>query len=58
MINIEISLLAACKDFFGPKEGQSNMEFMQEFKKLSKQNQQELHAMLTKVGYKITAIPA
>jgi hypothetical protein len=52
----EMSFVTACKDFFGLLKDQTNIQFLQEVKKLSPQDRDEIKAGLEKNGYKI--IPA
>lgn len=53
MIEQETSLVAASKDFFGLKDGQNNMAFMQEFKQLNDADRVEIKIGLREQGYKI-----
>jgi hypothetical protein len=48
-----MSFVAACKDFFGIKPGQSSVEFMKEIKELSPKDRTDLIAMFPSVGYEI-----
>ena len=45
------SLIAAMKDFFGLHAGQTNMDFMKEYKSLSDADKIEIMAGLEKNGY-------
>jgi hypothetical protein len=50
----EMSLIAAIKDYFGFKHGQTMSEFMAEFKELTPTDREYFKAGLQTVGYKIT----
>ena len=51
----EMSLITACIDFFGLKNGQDKMSFMKdEYKKLTAEDRVEIANGLEKNGYKIT----
>lgn len=53
----EMSLLQACIDFFGLKEGQDRMSFMKhEYKNLTDTDRLEIASGLEKNGYKITGV--
>ena len=55
----EMSLISACIDFFGLKQGQDRMQFMKdEYKKLTDADRVEIAAGLEKNGYKITGTAA
>jgi hypothetical protein len=45
--------MAACRDFFGLKEGQTALQFGQEIKQLTADDRKEIAAGLTAMGYKI-----
>jgi hypothetical protein len=49
----ELSFMAACRDFFGLKEGQTALQFGQEIKQLTADDRKEIAAGLTAMGYKI-----
>jgi hypothetical protein len=51
----KMTLLAACRDFFGLFPGQQGMGFMKEYKALSEQDKAEIKAGLEKQGYEIMA---
>lgn len=50
----EMTFMAACKDFFGLKEGQTAVQFLQETKQLSPTDREEIRAGLKANGYIIT----
>jgi hypothetical protein len=60
----KMTMLSACIDFFGLKEGQSKMDFGKEYKQLTDTDRQEIKAGLEKNGYEImsttpaVAVPA
>lgn len=47
----QMSLLAACKDYFGFKQGQTMAEFMAEYKTLDDKDKEYFKAEFVKVGY-------
>lgn len=49
-----MSFVAACKDFFGTKDGQTPLQFMKEVKELTPDDRVEITEGLTKSGYEIT----
>lgn len=49
-----MSLVVACKHYFGFKPGQSMSEFMQEVRDLTDADKAEFKRLLTGVGYTIT----
>lgn len=49
----EMTFMAACKDFFGLKPGQTALEFGKEIKALTDLDKAEIRAGLEKNGYKI-----
>lgn len=51
--NKNYSLLAAARDFFGQKEGQTALEFGKEYQKLSADDKSEISDGLKKLGYTI-----
>jgi len=53
MIAVETSLVAACKDFFGLQPGQTNIDFMKEYKQFNEKDKTEVKEGLIKLGYKI-----
>lgn len=53
MIEMETSLVAACQDFFGRKQGQGLQDFTREYHQLTDKDREELRIMLTNVGYKV-----
>lgn len=54
----DISFAAACLDYFGKKQGQSSVEFMNELRALTDKDKVELKAMFPSVGYNITSVIA
>ena len=53
----KLTFMAACRDFFGLKEGQTAMEFGKELKELSEKDRAEIKEGLSKLGYEIVAAP-
>lgn len=52
----ELTLIQACIDFFGLRDGQSRMDFMRdEYKKLTPEDRKHLIPGLEKNGYKIVS---
>lgn len=51
----KLTFMAACRDFFGLKEGQSAMDFGKELKELNDADRAEIKAGLEKIGYEIVA---
>ncbi len=49
----KLTFMAACKDFFGIKEGQTSMQFAQEIKALTAEDRVEIGAGLAQNGYEI-----
>lgn len=49
------SFMVACREYFGMKQGQSPMQFMQETKALTEKDREEIVAGLTKLGFNIQA---
>lgn len=49
-----MAFVAACKDYFGLKPGQTLGEFAQEIKALTEEDRAWFKAEFTKVGYQIT----
>ena len=49
----KMTFMAACKDFFGLKEGETSMQFAQEIKALTEQDRAEIRAGLVQNGYEI-----
>ena len=49
----EMSFMSACRNFFGVKEGQSNLEFGKEVKMLTKADRKDITDGLEMNGYKI-----
>ena len=52
--NEKTSFIAACKDFFSFKSGQSLMEFRDEIKALTEKDKAELQAGLEQNGYRFS----
>lgn len=48
-----VGLISLCKEFFGFKEGQTLMEFRDEFKKLSEEDKADLKKSFEAQGYVI-----
>ena len=48
-----MTFMAACKDFFGLREGQTSLEFGKEIKALTPEDRAEIVAGLETNGYKI-----
>jgi hypothetical protein len=53
----KLTFMAACRDFFGLKEGQTAMDFGKELKALTEKDRAEIKDGLTKLGYEIIAAP-
>ncbi len=53
----KMTLMAACRDFFGLKEGQSSLDFGREYKALTEADKAEIKAGLEQNGYEIVAAP-
>jgi hypothetical protein len=53
----KMTFMAACRDFFGLKEGQSGMDFGKELKELTPNDREEIKTGLTALGYEIVAAP-
>ena len=51
----KMTFMAACRDFFGLKEGQTAMEFGKELKELTEADRAEIKTGLGKLGYEIIA---
>lgn len=49
----QMTFMAACKDFFGLREGQTSLEFGKEIKALTPADRAEIVAGLETNGYKI-----
>jgi hypothetical protein len=47
------SFLAACRDYFGLKPGQTGVAFLQETKALTEEDKAEIRAGLVALGYSI-----
>lgn len=50
---LEMSLVSACKHYFGMKPDQTLSDFSAEFKALTEADKAEIKEYLTKEGYKI-----
>lgn len=50
-----MSFIAACKDYFGMKEGQTLSDFMTEIKALTTQDREDLKKEFARIGYQISA---
>lgn len=48
-----MTFMAACRDFFGLKEGQTALQFGQEIKALTEQDRKEIREGLEQNGYTI-----
>jgi hypothetical protein len=53
----KLTFMAACRDFFGLKDGQTAMEFGKELKQLTDKDREEIKAGLAAIGYEIIAAP-
>lgn len=53
----KLTFMAACRDFFGLKEGQTAMDFGKELKALTEKDRDEIKVGLAKLGYEIIAAP-
>jgi hypothetical protein len=51
----KLTFMAACRDFFGLKTGQSAMDFGRELKELTEGDRAEIKAGLEANGYEIMA---
>lgn len=49
----KLTFMAACKDYFGLKPGQTSLEFGKEIKELSQADREEIKAGLESQGYEI-----
>lgn len=49
----KLTFMAACKDYFGLKEGQTSLQFAHEIKQLTEQDRAEIKEGLEGVGYEI-----
>lgn len=52
-----MSLMAACRDFFGLKQNQTSVQFGQEYKALTQEDREEIKTGLEKMGYNIQLAP-
>lgn len=52
---MKMTFMQACKDFFGLREGTTNMDFAKEVKALTPADREEITAGLVKHGYEIVA---
>lgn len=50
----QMSFMAACKDYFGMRQGQTLSEFLAEVKALTMADREELKVLFKSVGYEIT----
>lgn len=50
----KLSLVAATKDYFGMRPGQTAMDFLKEWKQLTDEDKAFLKAHLNRAGYEIT----
>lgn len=48
-----MTFVAACKDFFGMKQGQTATDFMKEIRELTPEDRTYLTALFPSVGYEI-----
>lgn len=53
----KMTFMAACRDFFGLKEGQSVMDFGKELKQLTDKDREEIKEGLKANGYELIAAP-
>lgn len=53
--NQEVSLVAACVDYFGKLDGQGLGQFREEYQKLTTADKEEIKLGLIAEGYKIKA---
>lgn len=51
----KMTLMAACRDYFGMKQGQTAVDFGKEYKALSEADRNEIKAGLEQQGYEIVA---
>ena len=51
----QMTFVAAMRDFFGMKPGETLQEFMQEMKALTQEDREDFRIMLGQVGYTIIA---
>ena len=51
----KLTFIAAMKDYFGTKAGQTSVEFMKEIKELTNEDREWFRANLPKVGYEIVS---
>lgn len=52
-----MTLLAACRDFFGLKPAQTGMGFGKEYKQLTESDREEIKRGLQQNGYEIISAP-
>lgn len=52
----KMTFIQSMKDYFGLREGKTNIDFMQEIKALSDEDKAWFRAELPKVGYEIVAV--
>jgi len=55
MADKELSFIAACKDYFGYKPGQTLGDFMNEIRLLTDEDKAQLRVEFLKVGYTVRA---
>jgi hypothetical protein len=53
----KLTFMAACRDFFGVREGQTAVDFGKELKQLTEADRAEIKAGLQQNGYEIIAAP-
>lgn len=53
----KMTFLAACRDFFGVREGQTALDFGKEIKALTPKDREEITAGLIQNGYEILPAP-
>lgn len=46
-----MTLMQACRDYFGLKQGQTSLQFGQEYKQLTTEDRQEMKTILEEQGY-------
>lgn len=54
----EMTFMAACKEFFGLKPGQTSLDFGREIKELTTEDRHEIAKGLEAHGYKIVGLPS
>lgn len=54
---MKMTFMGACRDYFGPREGQTNVQFGKEVQQLSQADRAEIQKGLEQQGYEITPAP-